>query len=500
MTLHPQVRTPWRVGSRNDEFINTYINMSNLTIKKDHLDTPTTGEAVKDLEAAFAVPQTETAAWTVVQPKGKSNTQKGAGKRTTAANAAIPSTSTRPQGANAPRGKSDSKLPTKQHGSGQRVVTPKVDPGPSQYRKNRHQVGSSIASTSQPHAPSARAAGLPAVTAEPVGRRGGGRTKYENRHNRQRRKAVAIARAAQAPAHSEPNKRMRADDTVSPRGVHKKQRVESTRRAPASYAEATQSNLQVAVVRADNQHITEEQATQVKKYLEGRILSDIKDPQVDYSPSFIGRPTIMDGALKLWCEDDASLEWLNRAINQLPASTCPRLRVIKQSELSRRVSAAIFIPECTNSLEDTSLVLANQNKWAKVNTWTVHHHKMQENDVLFIAVGIPETVIPEVMKRGRRMAHNLGSIYVRFYAKDGALQDTPPSQQQADTEQALAGPSVQQVPGVGQVPELATPAHSSPKPSCSKPMEVMDDALDLSLDLDNTEGEGSHDDGDPSPI
>lgn len=334
------------------------------------------------------------------------------------------------------------------------------------------------------------------------------RTKHKNRANRKKRAAMAIARSAPAPAHNEPSKRMRLDDTVSPRGERKKQKLDNVRRAPnISYASMVQSDLCVAVARDDNKHLTDEQATSVKRYLERCILEDIKDPAKDFSPRFMGKPNIAEGCLKLWCEDEPSLKWLCEVIAKLPLASCPKLKVIRQSDITKKVRAVLFIPDCTNSLEDTSLVLADQNKWAQVNTWTVYSHIMQKDDILLLRLGIPEKLVPVLLARERRLAHNLGSVYVRFMAEDGSLQDEPPVPKQTSETTASAGPPEPQPgPSGERVPENMHPAassHSSPIPSCSVPMEEMcveteRDLLDSSVDED--EVKGNQHAGDPSRL
>lgn len=335
-------------------------------------------------------------------------------------------------------------------------------------------------------------------------------TKQKNRANRKRRAALAIARSAPAPAHNEPSKRTRMDDTVSPRGDRKKQKLDNTRRAPGiSYADMVQSNLCVAVARVDSQQLTEEQATLVKRYLEKCILEDIKNPAKDFSPRFMGKPIIAEGVLKLWCEDEPSLKWLSEVTAKLPKATCPELNIIRQSDLVKKVRAALFIPDCTNTLEDTSLVLAEQNKWAHLNTWTVYSHSMQKDDILLLRLGIPEKLVPELIARERRLAHNLGSVYVRFMAEDGSLQDEPPMPRQTSESSAPTGPlEPQPGPSVEQVPEQLFPAassHSSPIPSGSKPTEEMCVEQESEIDLlDSSEGEEgvreNQDVGDPSRL
>lgn len=393
--------------------------------------------------------------------------------------------------------------------------------GPSSHRKNserdrQHKPEASKAPASSQPGPSAPTETFSAGADEsrPTRRM---RTKHGNRHNRQKRAATYVAQSAQAPPHNEPAKRTRLDDTVSPRGDSKKIKLDSARRADASYAEIAQNDLCVAIVRADNHKLTDQQATLVKEFLEDKILADVKDPSKEYSPIFLGKPIVGDGVLKLWCEDEQTKKWLVDTVDSLSSEECPRLGVKRQSELSKRVRAALWLPDCKNSVEDTSLVLNSQNRWALVNSWTVYSHSVQGNGTLFLKLGIPETVVPLLVARKRRLAHNLGSVYVRFYAADGTLQDEPYLGTKTTT--ASAEPESQPGPsrttgqparpahqdGAEGVPPVA-PVHSSPKPSTSRaPQEMNVDPAPTSIgswgdlvDQEMAKEKGHPDDGDPN--
>lgn len=510
-------------GARKDE--DKTISMPNSK-NIDHF-APSAGEAVEDLAVALAAPRAPTAAWTVVRPKGKKVDKAGKGRKQSAGTSSTYSRTS--EVANVPGGKkARQRLNRKLRQKGEQQTAPDTGasvpnaPGPSSYYKDRQKskLTKTNESEPEPHAPPAIPTSLLAAAAESDSGRGRGmKTKANNRLNRRKRAALAVGRSAQAPTASpaaasaavrvEPGKRTRLDDTVSPRGEHKKQRLDSQRRTPTvSYAQMAQNNsLCVAVVRSGNEQMTEEQAKLVKRYLQSRILDDVKNPELSFSPRFQGKPIVDEGALKLWCEDVPSLEWLTDAIKQLPTASCPNLAVVKQSDLTKKVRAAIFIPDCTFSLDDTSLLLADQNKWAQVNQWTVYSHQMQADDILFVSIGIPETLIPVLMEKGRRLAYGLGSVYVRFYGVEGKLQDDPPQKRPRKTLPQEPGPKS----GSGGTapkaspdkPASLPPLHSSPKPSCSKAMEEMCERsaeLMLSSDTADEADEGTPDDGVPNPF
>lgn len=397
--------------------------------------------AVHDVATAFAVQDADTAGWTVVKPKGKQGNWAG-GKRSQAGG---PSTSIpHPVAADVP-GVKLSKSQLKKRKRQQKILKRKLAVGESGPRPHKAEGGpmpNKAEDTTRatprpnlqavknkqgpkPHAPLVDAVDLSAMTAGPAGSRGDG--PRNNRFNRKKRAEIAISKAALAPAHKEPLKRIRLDDTVSPRGDRKKPKTENERRPPASYAEMVGNKLCVAVTRADNHQLTDEQATSIKNFITSRILAEAKTPTSPTPVVFLGKPIFGDGALKLWCEDEGTLTWLNAVVGSLPPETCPKLTVKRQSELSRKLRAVLVLPDCANSLEDTSLVLDYQNKWALVSQWTVYAHNKSADGALLLTLGIPEKVVPQLMSRGRRLAHNLGSVYVRFVAADGSLKDEPPA-------------------------------------------------------------------------
>lgn len=440
-----------------------------FTSNQSSSSTPS-GEAVKYLEATIDAEEGNTAAWKVVRPKGKKGAR-NAGKRP---KAATPSSNTpAPVVAHVPGKltKKQKRQLNRQHqgqmrretGSGGPQPTaeapPMNRPGPSAYYRERR--SGQNKPVAEPQAPPTSATVSTVVNAGTDGCRGKATgSKNKNRLNRKKRAAAAIAKSAQAPARNEPSKRSRLDDTSSPRGDHKKVRLDSSRRAQTSYAGIVMNDLCVAVTRDDNAQLSDEQVTLVKKFLQRKILEGIKDPAIAYSPSFNGKPVSADGVLKLWCEDERSLRWLTEVIDSMPSMKGTKFVVRKQGELTRRVRAALFLPECENTLEDTNLVLDHQNKWALVNTWTVFTHTLQRDGTMFLTLGIPESVVPALLERGRRLSHNLGKVYVRFYGADGSLSDEPPRRDVPTSAE-----------GTETVPPA--PTHSSPKPSTSEVVEGM---------------------------
>lgn len=531
----------------------------------ENLENPTSlqnppqgqGDAVRDLVEAFAAPETCSANWTVVRPKGKNGGRRG--QRATGDHLTTPNPASLQASGSKLSKKQRHKLYQKQRKQKQQVANPEGQKPKAGDRKPEAQLAGQRPTTEDPSMSNSegqrRKAGDPKTTMRSDGQRpkagdpgfserktgpspkpdgkqtedlfkvptetshkGSGQSKkHDIRKNRQRRAANAIAKSAQAPARTEPSKRSRMDDTVSPRGDHKKAKLDSSRRAPVSYADIVQNDLCIAITGDDHKQLTVEQANAVKGYLEECIMDGARDPDSDFSPGFRGKPIIADGALKLWCEDDASLRWVKSTIAAAAEIIGMKVTVKRQKELTRRIRAALFIPDCRRSVEDTGLVLNKQNRWAQINSWTIYSHSKQSDNTMFLTLGIPENIVPLLMNKERRLTHNLGNVYVRFYAANGSLQDEPPqempSAMMVDPKPGLSGTKHgdpgkdDPAPVCSKNVAQAVPPQSSPIPSTSRLMEgriVVDTPkgkfwrVPRMVVTDSSEEEGNLDDGDPN--
>lgn len=475
--------------------------------------------AVNELVAALAVPAKDTAIWSVDKPKPKKQkrvNREGALRASGSVPGNVPGRS-HSEGAQ-PKGAGISKTQKRNLQRQQRALERKMAVTTvAEPNLNTEEGGnrSSTAGKAHKNAPAGRySKAKPTTPAAPVdlstGAAGSVGGRSQGSVKREKRRAAANAKAkvtrdADPTELQERKKRGRADDTISPRGEHKRTCLGKNTRPTTSYADIVGNKLCVAVVRADKQPLSEEQITSVKQYLDSRICDDMESEDCTHIARFRGKPITSDGVLKLWCVDDETLEWLNNAINCLPDTMSMKLAVKKQSELTRKVRAVMVLPDCKRTLEKTRRVLDHQNKWANVNSWTVYAHSTSAEGALVLTLGIPADLVPALVENERRLAHSLGSVYVRFVGDDGALQDKPPADDEPKTT-PKATTATMVKPRERTPPKV--PQQSSPKPSTSRAMEGVDaeqtPRIDTwrgprSNDPSESEGEGVSIDGDPAP-
>lgn len=179
-------------------------------------------------------------------------------------------------------------------------------------------------------------------------------------------------------------------------------------------------NLSVAITAEDAKDF-KEQANFIKRLLEETIRSLALNAE-NFAPKFRGEPIISDGVIKLWCEDRNTLKWLTDTVKKLP-SKLGRLSVIRQVDLPKKLQSALSVPGREND-EVIKKVLKVQNPWAQIDTWSFYSAE-QRGDNMFFLLGIPSTVIPVLLARQRRLAYNLGSVFVQFFSGAGTLSETP---------------------------------------------------------------------------
>ncbi|KAI5643460.1 hypothetical protein NE865_04444 [Phthorimaea operculella] len=180
----------------------------------------------------------------------------------------------------------------------------------------------------------------------------------------------------------------------------------------------------------------------VEKALDEAIFAPSTSSAIeDRAPSFRGRAFLGEGVLKLRCEDDFSLGWLRSTIEGLHSPIAgTRLVVRRQSEVPRRVRAGMFLPQFTDkSVDDLRVRLRRQNTWYNIDSWSLYRAEKQENkDGVFITLGIPQSEIPAIMKRDRRVCYKLGSAYILF--QDKVSDSSPTGEQEKPCPEDKTGP------------------------------------------------------------
>lgn len=219
------------------------------------------------------------------------------------------------------------------------------------------------------------------------------------------------------------------NETLSPRGEHKRPRLDQSQRVPSrSYAQAASATLNVAITCDRRGSISQGVSDQVIAAIQERIISEASSPTQDTpGPAFIAKPHFADGVLKLWCGDDHTLAWLKKTVSSLALPASTSLVVRSQSEIQKRVRCGIAIPDDRGVYKDSTVIgraLCYQNPKVEVKRWVVLHAEKQRT-CWFVVLGIPEDQIPTLMSCGRRLSIGLGAVYVKFQGPNGRFVDVP---------------------------------------------------------------------------
>ncbi|XP_061726283.1 uncharacterized protein LOC133531891 [Cydia pomonella] len=228
-------------------------------------------------------------------------------------------------------------------------------------------------------------------------------------------------------------KRARLDETISPRGDHKKQRTDATsgnKELPSSYAAAAAADLTVAITNNRTGRLTQQDAAEVEKKIGDAIFQAAIETDLDTAaeaPAFSGRPSFVDGYLKLWCQDANTKAWLMKWLESATLQNGDQLVGKREDEMVRNTRCGILIPSLEDNLTKIGRVLNFQNPWAMVRKWTLHQAiPLKKRTCTLLLVGIPEDVVPTVMEKGRRLNYLCGTVYIRFQHGGGRFRDSPP--------------------------------------------------------------------------
>lgn len=231
-------------------------------------------------------------------------------------------------------------------------------------------------------------------------------------------------------------KRGRPNETISPKVDPKRQKLSQSRGPkPKSYAAAVQASesKEIAVTSANRRFITRETAAEIEEFLLAKIdemAGVATSASVGKGPMFRGRPTYMDGSLRLICEDDRTVTWVRTCLEEF--SHPESIIALGPGEIPRRVRIGIVFPGLET---DTTLVgkrLFISNPWANVRSWVMHSvHRQEKHSATFMVFSIPEDQVMEIIARERRLCYRLGSVYVKFRDSKGRYVAAPPGNESA---------------------------------------------------------------------
>ncbi|CAH2088502.1 unnamed protein product [Euphydryas editha] len=224
------------------------------------------------------------------------------------------------------------------------------------------------------------------------------------------------------PTQTKPVKRDRPDDSFTPQGNGKRRKPTNTT-GPIKYADALKMKEYCVAIMMEPYHdLTKEQAEAIEKQLQRVMDEEIFSPSTSatpvVAPSFRGKAFHSEGTLKMWCEDDFTLQWLQRNIVKVTSPRAgTRLVVRKQSEIPKRVKAGLLIPqvEPEDDLDRIRLRITCQNPKYRVSNWALYSAvPTEDRSAIYLILGIPEDDAQKLKASERRIHYKFGNIYARF--------------------------------------------------------------------------------------
>ncbi|XP_026323137.1 uncharacterized protein LOC113232584 [Hyposmocoma kahamanoa] len=174
-------------------------------------------------------------------------------------------------------------------------------------------------------------------------------------------------------------KRARLDETLSPRGELKRQKVERPAQS-RTYAEATAPELLAVITSVKIGYRRSPDSDIIQEALCERLSQGAEEcSEEDVSPQFRGKPFYSDGSLKLWCQDKAIFQWLEDAISTIRLPTGEPMSLKDGVEAPRRV-CGLLIPGQWEEARRIGHMLTWQNKWAEVHRWFVHRLQQRQGN------------------------------------------------------------------------------------------------------------------------
>ncbi|KAJ0171079.1 hypothetical protein K1T71_013278 [Dendrolimus kikuchii] len=234
----------------------------------------------------------------------------------------------------------------------------------------------------------------------------------------------------QGTGQAKPNtKRARLDETVSPRGESKKPKLSPAMvPKPISYAEAASKDVPKAelVITSSTSFISQATAAEIEKLLTERIITSAKtQAPTSEAPRFMRRPTYVDGSLRLYCDNEAAVEWTKETCAALELPEVGKLVVTDVKNIPKLVRCGILLPhEHDGDKVLIGTMLQWGNPWAQVERWRVHAI-LPQTRATFVVVSIPKDLVPVVLARKRRLSYRLGAVYLKFQGPKGRFVDTP---------------------------------------------------------------------------
>ncbi|KAI5637048.1 hypothetical protein NE865_10229 [Phthorimaea operculella] len=161
----------------------------------------------------------------------------------------------------------------------------------------------------------------------------------------------------------------------------------------------------------------------------------------DNGPVFRAKPSYAEGYLRLWGDDQKTVDWLRNTVSAMTLPSGEKLTVKTQAEIPKRTRVGILIPDPMDvwkEVKDIGHVLAWQNKWAQCERWLVQKAMKQEVG-WFLVVSVPNDLVPTLVAKRRCLSCLLGAVYIRFQGPGGKFYETPPDHTQGTEGLKITG-------------------------------------------------------------
>ncbi|CAH2228344.1 uncharacterized protein LOC120636422 [Pararge aegeria] len=147
--------------------------------------------------------------------------------------------------------------------------------------------------------------------------------------------------------------------------------------------------------------------------------------QTRYAPAFQVNAIHSEGVLKMWCNDERSLFWLEETVSRMSSPMVgTALTVTVLSKIQLRSRLELYVPNFEGGMEQLHQILSVQNPWYNVSLWALFRYvKLTGNPPgVFLILGVPSEELPKIMARDLKVAYLTGTINIRLF------QDTDISQ------------------------------------------------------------------------
>ncbi|KAJ2943101.1 hypothetical protein O0L34_g18791 [Tuta absoluta] len=198
--------------------------------------------------------------------------------------------------------------------------------------------------------------------------------------------------------------------------------------ASSLIAESDHNHLDVVVMTNPFQLLTPEETSAIQVALEECLYKEIDGyvmmkktkkhiPPPFKAPRFRANPEHVDGTLKLFCEDQITLEWLEKVVSHISPISQTKLVVKRLTNKTHKINASMRLPFFKMDREvSLKKRLAIQNPWYDLPNWFLKYNlsELELGEGLSIKLMIPPSDVLKLSERDFLLSYELESIYIHF--------------------------------------------------------------------------------------